>query len=151
MALRFVLSLLLVALCGCPTSVTPVDDDDSSPTDCSDIGAGQNPPEVVLTAPPQSEIFAATDNLSVIGSVRDEGTDPADIALELLDVTDVTPAAIDLDLPEIGSDDSISFVIPGGTFEMGPRVIRLRATDPDGCQGFDDRFFCIDTADCVEN
>lgn len=151
MTLRLALSLLLLALCGCPTTVSPVDDDDSGPRDCTDIEAAQSPPQVELTAPPQSDIFASTDSVNVLGTVADEGTDPGDIFLELLDVTNVTPVAIDIDLPAVGDDGSIGFTIPAGTFETGPRVIRLRATDPDGCQGHDDRFFCVDTVDCVEN
>ncbi len=150
MALRFALCLLLVPLLGCPTGGT-TDDDDTVSSDCTDITAAQNPPEVTLTAPPQSQIYAASDSIPVLGTVTDEGTDPADLGLELLDVINVTPEAIDIALPDVGTDDSISFSIPGGTFSMGQHVIRLRVTDPDGCQGVDDRFFCVDTADCVDN
>jgi hypothetical protein len=150
MALRASLCLLLLPLIGCPTAA-PSDDDDVMGTDCSDITAAQNPPSVILTAPPQSEIYAASDSIPVLGTVTDAGTDPTDIGLELLEVINVTPEVIDVELPELGSDGSLSFSIPGDTFDAGQHVIRIRATDPHGCQGSDDRFFCVDTADCVDN
>ncbi len=151
MALRIALFALLLPLVGCPSTGATDDDDTGGSTDCSDLEAAQNPPEVTLTAPPQSEIYTAGDSIPFLGTVIDEGTDPGDISLELLDVIDVTPEAIDFDLPSVGSDDSISFSLPADALSSGQHVIRLRATDPDGCQGADDRFFCIDTADCVEN
>jgi hypothetical protein len=151
MVLRLALGLLLLPLIGCPSTGTSDDDDTGSSGDCSDLEAAQNPPEVTLTAPPQSEIYTAGDSIPVLGTVTDEDTDPGDLSLELLEVINVTPEDIDIDLPDVGNDDSISFSIPAGTLEQGQHVIRLRVTDPDGCQGTDDRFFCIDTADCVDN
>ena len=104
MPLRSALTLLCLLLVGCPTTDEPSDDDDAGSTDCSDLEAAQNPPEVELTAPPQSEIYPGADSISVLGTVTDEGTDPEDIALELVDVINVTPEALEVDLPPVGAN-----------------------------------------------
>ncbi len=143
------LPLLLLAsslLVGCP-SVD--DDDDSRATDCSDLAASQYPPELGLTAPPNSTIYAGTDEIPVIGNVTDEGTDSADLELELFDVINVEPEPLDVSLPVPDGSGDFSFSIPAGVLDQGEHVLRLLATDPDGCTGYEEAFVCIDTADCL--
>ncbi len=143
------LLLLLIAsslLAACPAVG---DDDDSRSTDCSDLAASQYPPELGLTAPPNSTIYAGTDEIPVIGNVVDEGTDAADLLLELFDVINVEPEPLDVELPVPDGSGDFSFSLPGGTLEQGEHVLRLLATDPDGCTGYEEAFVCVDMADCL--
>lgn len=151
MPLRLTPLLLALLLIGCPTSGTGSDDDDVGSTDCSDISAAQNPPEVELTAPPQSTIYSDGDTINFLGTATDEGTDPSDLEFEVLQMINVTPEDLGITIDAPASDGSLAFSLEAGDLGQGEHVIRLRATDPDGCQGADERFFCIDTADCVSN
>lgn len=146
MTLRFHLLLLAWSLIvACPEA----NDDDSRSTDCTDLAAMENMPEVTLSAPPSSTIYSISDDIPVIGTVADEGTAPTDIGLELFDVIDVEPEPVDVDVPTADASGGFSFSIPGDDLGQGQHVLRLLATDPDGCTGWEEVFFCIDTVDCL--
>lgn len=144
---RLALILLAsLALSACPA----VDDDDATNAgDCSDLAATVNPPVMNLTAPADSTIYALTDDIPVIGTVSDEGTEPGDLDLDLFDVIDIEPERVDVELPDIDGSGGFSFSIPAGTLVGERHVLRMVVIDPDGCTDSEEAFVCIDTTDCL--
>jgi hypothetical protein len=140
------LPLVAALLSGCPT---PGDDDDTSSSgDCTDIQEAQDPPRVDIQDPSNQTLFALGDTINFVAEVADGGSALEDIGVELFDVINVQREAIAADPGSPSADGDIAFSLAAADVGAGQHVLLLVVTDTDGCEGSDDVYVCVDTADC---
>lgn len=123
-------------------------DDDDGIGDCGSLAAAADLPEVTFSAPAQQALFGAGDAIEVRGSVSDGRTAAAELTVILQDTVDVTPVDLDVEVGAPGADGTVTATVPAGTLDAGPHVLRLLATDADGCQGNDTVVVCVAQANC---
>ncbi len=130
-----------------------IDDDDTS-TGC-DLFGGDQEPTVEIDAPDNGLMVGVEDAINWLVRVEDPDSEVEEITFMPVDMSNGTAVEIDFTLPSPDSDGRAEFSLSGDTLGSGVVVVRIVATDADGCkcgpENCDQVALCIDVpiSDCT--